>query len=63
MKLNARRKSVYSGVNINDLRPEQQATVIESRLSIVKKKGQDQSKNRGQRMGQDQSKKRGQRIH
>ena len=38
MKLNARRKGVYSGVNINDLRPEQQATVIESRLSIVKKK-------------------------
>ena len=37
MKLNTRRNGVYSEVNINDLRPEQQATVIQSKLSIVKK--------------------------
>ena len=46
MKLNTRRNDVYSEVNINDLRPEQQARVIEARLVLRNKRNNDKIKAR-----------------
>ena len=38
MKLSTRRNGVYSEVNIDDLRPEQQARIIEARFGVEKQK-------------------------
>jgi len=46
MKLNTRRNDVYSEVNINDLRPEQQARIIEARLVLRNKRNNDKIKAR-----------------
>ena len=46
MKLNTRRNDVYSEVNINDLRPEQQARIIEARLVLRNKRNNDEIKAR-----------------